>query len=135
MLYTTRQQQSQPHGQQSPHEGHTGKAQALHPRQRARTLPGQQQRFEARLASWRKEGGADRDYALAAQVTAPILVQWGAAGPVIPSAMHREIAAAFRGAKVQVMSYPELGHKLVMEDPARTAGDAEKFLNGMNIPR
>ena len=98
------------------------------------TLPGQQQRFEARLASWRKEGGADRDYALAAQVTAPILVQWGAAGPVIPSAMHREIAAAFRGAKVQVMSYPELGHKLVMEDPARTAGDAEKFLNGMNIP-
>lgn len=92
------------------------------------TLPDQQRRFEARLASWRQEGGAERDYALAARVTAPILVQWGAAGPVIPNAMHQEIAAAFRSAKVDVISYPDLGHKLVLEDPVRTSRDAERYL-------
>ena len=93
------------------------------------TQPDQQRQFEARLASWRKEGGADRDYALAAKVVAPVLVQWGAAGPVIPSAMHRDIADAFRGTDVKVITYPNLGHKLVMEDPTATARDVELFLS------
>lgn len=97
------------------------------------TLPGQQQRFERRLASWRSDGGAERDFALAGQITVPVLVQWGGAGPVLQSDMQCGIASAFRAPRTRVIVYPELGHKLVMEDPARTARDALAFLDGADV--
>ena len=99
------------------------------------TVPGQQQRFEARLASWRRKGGPERDFALAGQIRVPVLIQWGAAGPVLPSELHCTIAAAFTGTRVQVISYPDLGHKLVLEDPARTARDALRFIDGEAVGR
>ena len=97
------------------------------------TLPGQQQRFERRLALWRSEGGAPRDFELAGQIAVPVLVQWGGAGPVLHADMQCEIASAFRAARTRVVIYPELGHKLVMEDPVRTARDALAFLDGADV--
>lgn len=97
------------------------------------TLPGQQQRFDARLAAWRKNGGAEQDFATAAKITVPVLVQWGERGPVLPRDLHCVIAGAFAGAPVRVISYPELGHKLVMEDPVKTARDALAFIEGKDV--
>lgn len=92
------------------------------------TLPGQEERFQARLTSWRNTGGATNDFDLAAKITVPTLIQWGAAGPVLPREMHCEIASAFTGTAVQMISYGDLGHKLVLEDPARTSRDALAFV-------
>jgi pimeloyl-ACP methyl ester carboxylesterase len=92
------------------------------------TQPGQQQRFRTRIETWRASGGPDRDFALAAQVTVPVLIQWGAAGPVLPQELHCTIASAFTRAPVRVITYPGVGHKLVMEDPVRTAQDALGFI-------
>jgi pimeloyl-ACP methyl ester carboxylesterase len=92
------------------------------------TLPGQQQRFTQRLATWRRDGGPARDYALAARVTAPTLIQWGGAGPVLPRELFCSISAAFTSTRVSVIIYPALGHMLVLEDPAGTARDALAFI-------
>jgi pimeloyl-ACP methyl ester carboxylesterase len=92
------------------------------------TQPGQQARFRQRIATWRASGGPDRDFALAAQVRSPVLIQWGAAGPVLPQELHCTIASAFTQAPVRVITYPGVGHKLVMEDPVRTAQDALAFI-------
>jgi len=97
------------------------------------TLPGQQQRFERRLALWRSDGGAARDFDLAGRVTVPVLLQWGGAGPVLHADMQCGIASAFRAAPTRVVVYPELGHKLVLEDPQRTARDALAFLAGAEV--
>jgi pimeloyl-ACP methyl ester carboxylesterase len=97
------------------------------------TLPGQQQRFERRLALWRSDGGAERDFDLAGRITVPVLLQWGGAGPVLHADMQCGIASAFRAAPTRVIIYPELGHKLVMEDAARTARDALAFLDGAEV--
>lgn len=97
------------------------------------TLPGQERRFQSRLALWRSDGGAPRDFALAGQLTVPVLVQWGGAGPVLHADMQCEIASAFRAARTRVVIYPDLGHKLVMEDPVRTARDALAFVDGADV--
>ncbi len=97
------------------------------------TLPGQQQRFERRLALWRSDGGTERDFALAGQITVPVLVQWGGAGPVLHADMQCGIASAFRAPRTRVVIYPDLGHKLVMEDPLRTARDALAFIDGADV--
>jgi pimeloyl-ACP methyl ester carboxylesterase len=92
------------------------------------TQPGQQARFRTRIATWRASGGPERDFALAARVAVPVLIQWGGAGPVLPQELHCTIASAFTGAPVRVITYPDVGHKLVMEDPVRTAQDALAFI-------
>jgi pimeloyl-ACP methyl ester carboxylesterase len=99
------------------------------------TLPGQQQRFDARLVGWRQRGGAKEDFATAAKITVPVLLQWGERGPVLPTHLHCAIANAFVNAPVRVISYPELGHKLVMEDAERTARDALAFIDGAEVGR
>lgn len=91
-------------------------------------LPGEQQQFRQRIATWLQGGGAARDYALAAGVSAPTLIQWGAAGPVLPKEMFCAIADAFKATRVRVIVYPKLGHMLVLEDPAVTARDALAFI-------
>lgn len=91
-------------------------------------LPGREREFRARIASWRSRGGPDRDFKLAAKVGAPVLIQWGLKGPVLPPELHCKVAEAFTGTSVRVISYPDLGHKLVMEDPVRTARDALAFI-------
>lgn len=92
------------------------------------TLPGQEEAFQARLTSWRNTGGAKSDFDLASKITVPTLIQWGAAGPVLPRELHCEIAGAFTGTAVRMISYRDLGHKLVLEDPVRTARDARAFI-------
>lgn len=97
------------------------------------TLPGQQERFAARLANWRSSGGAELDFALAGKIQVPTLVQWGLAGPVLPSDIQCAITSAFTATQARVASYPDLGHKLVLEDPRRTALDALAFLDGRAV--
>lgn len=92
------------------------------------TQPGQQQRFRTRIGTWRASGGPDGDFALAAQVTVPVLIRWGAAGPVLPPELHCTVASAFTRAPVRVSTYPDVGRELVMEDPVRTAQDALRFM-------
>jgi pimeloyl-ACP methyl ester carboxylesterase len=92
------------------------------------SLPGQEDAHRLRIKTWYSDGGAERDFATAARVTVPILVQWGVAGPVLPEDIQCEITTAFINAEVRVISYPNLGHKLVMEDPRTTAQDAARFL-------
>ena len=91
-------------------------------------LPGQEQRFRKRIDVWYAGGGPDRDYATASKVVAPTFIQWGASGPVLPSELFCEIAAAFSSTSPRMIQYPDLGHKLVMEAPARTARDALTFI-------
>ncbi len=93
------------------------------------TLPGQQQRFRRRIALWLKGGGAKADYALAAAIKVPTLIQWGGAGPVLPKEMFCAIADAFKSTPVRVIVYPQLGHMLVLEDPVLTARDALAFID------
>lgn len=92
------------------------------------TLPDQEQRFQKRLDVWWSGGGPDRDYATAGNVTAPTFIQWGASGPVLPTELFCEIAAAFASTSPRMIQYSDLGHKLVMEDPVRTARDALVFI-------
>lgn len=92
--------------------------------------PGQQQEFRARIARWYRDGGPDRDYALAGRVTVPVLIQWGEAGPVLPRELFCTVAAGFTGADVRVITYPGIGHMPVLEDPATTSRDALVFMSG-----
>ena len=92
------------------------------------TLPGQEQRFRKRIDVWYASGGPERDYATAGKVLAPTFIQWGASGPVLPAELFCEIAAAFSSTSPRMIQYSDLGHKLVMEDPVRTARDALAFV-------
>jgi pimeloyl-ACP methyl ester carboxylesterase len=95
--------------------------------------PGQQQEFRARIARWYRDGGPDRDYALAGRIAVPVLIQWGEAGPVLPKELFCTVALAFSAADVRVISYPGIGHMPVLEDPGATARDALVFMTGGEI--
>jgi len=97
------------------------------------SLPERREEQQRLIDSWYAAGGPDRDYQLARQVTAPVLIQWGAAGPVLPLELQCEIADAFSSTTVRVITYPDLGHKLVMEDARRTARDAARYLDGEEV--
>lgn len=85
------------------------------------------------IQKWYELGGPERDFEWASGVTAPVLVQWGVAGPVLPENIQCEITEAFKNAEVRVVSYSDLGHKLIMEDPVRTARDAARYLKGEDV--
>jgi pimeloyl-ACP methyl ester carboxylesterase len=95
--------------------------------------PGQQQEFRARIARWYRDGGPDRDYALAARITVPVLIQWGESGPVLPKELFCTVAAAFTAADVRVITYPGIGHMPVLEDSATTSRDALVFMTGGEV--
>ncbi len=96
-------------------------------------LPDQRHRQQQLIDKWYELGGPERDFKTAGKVTSPVLVQWGVAGPVLPEEIQCEIVEAFTGTTVSVIAYADLGHKLVMEDPTRTARDAARFLNGDDV--
>ena len=96
-------------------------------------LPDRLSDQQLRIDNWYEWGGPDRDFELASRVTAPTLVQWGVAGPVLPKEIQCQITEAFENAEVRVIAYPDLGHKLVMEDPVRTARDAARYLRGEDV--
>ncbi len=66
--------------------------------------------------------------AIAARVTAPTLIQWAGQSPVLGADGLEQVSAMFTAADVTTIRYPELGHKLMLEDPARTVADARAFL-------
>ena len=92
------------------------------------SLPGQQQRFRERIATWLRSGGADRDFVLASKVTVPTLIQWGEAGPVLPQQLFCDVAAAFTATPVRMIRYAGIGHMPILEDPIQTARDALAFI-------
>jgi pimeloyl-ACP methyl ester carboxylesterase len=95
--------------------------------------PGRRQEQQRLIDKWYELGGPERDYELAARVTTPVFIQWGAAGPVLPLELQCEIARAFSATDVRVVTYSDLGHKLAMEDAARTARDAVRYLRGEEV--
>lgn len=96
-------------------------------------FPAQSEEFRLLINEWYRLGGPERDFETAATVTAPLLLQWGAAGPVLPLELQCEVAGAFASASVSVIAYADLGHKLMLEDPVRTARDAAAFLAGKTV--
>ncbi|MGC6329240.1 alpha/beta fold hydrolase [Rhizorhabdus sp. FW153] len=75
-------------------------------------------------AVWAK-GAADD----AAQVTAPILLQWGDRDPVLPKALASKAVSQFEQAKVDVIHYPDVGHYPMLELPSETAKDLRTWLD------
>ena len=96
-------------------------------------LPGRLDDQQLRIDKWYQWGGPERDFEIAGKVTAPTLVQWGVAGPVLPQDIQCAITEAFKNAEVHVVAYADLGHKLIMEDPGRTARDAAGYLRGEDV--
>jgi len=66
--------------------------------------------------------------AIAAAVTAPTLIQWAGQSPVLGADGLSQVTAMFTATDVRTIRYPELGHKLTLEDPAQTVADARAFL-------
>jgi pimeloyl-ACP methyl ester carboxylesterase len=93
-------------------------------------LPNRREHQQLLIRKWYEQGGPERDFEAAGKVTTPVLVQWGMAGPVLPPDILCEITSAFVSANVRVIAYAGLGHKLVMEDPVRTARDAARYVDG-----
>ena len=63
----------------------------------------------------------------AGKVTAPILLQWGDADPVLPPYLSKEAVKEFANSKVSRIHY-DLGHYPQLEGPQETIGDLRKFL-------
>ena len=66
----------------------------------------------------------------AARITRPILIQWAGKSPVLTTAGLERVAPMFTSADVTIIEYPDLGHKLMLEDPERTVADTRIFLLG-----
>ncbi len=93
------------------------------------TIPGGFARVKAyweanKKAVWAKGAAGD-----AAQVTAPILLQWGDRDPVLPKALASKAVSQFEQAKVDVIHYPDVGHYPMLELPAETAKDLRTWLD------
>ena len=65
-----------------------------------------------------------------AAIKTPTLVLWGEQDHIIPVANARLFADAIPGAKL--ITYPDAGHLPQLEIPARSAGDVDAFLKGLN---
>lgn len=75
-------------------------------------------------AVWAKGAGKE-----AAQVTAPILLQWGDRDPVLPKNLAAKAVSQFQKAKVTVIHYPDVGHYPMLELPADTARDLRQWFD------
>jgi pimeloyl-ACP methyl ester carboxylesterase len=64
----------------------------------------------------------------ASRITAPILIQWAGKSPVLTADGLDRVAPLFNNTEVMVIRYPDLGHKLMLEDPGTTVADARAFL-------
>ena len=66
--------------------------------------------------------------AAAAKITAPVLLQWAGKSPVLTPAGLARVQPMFKNADLATIQYPDLGHKLMLEDPERTVADVRAFL-------
>jgi pimeloyl-ACP methyl ester carboxylesterase len=92
------------------------------------TIPGAQARVAAYLKAdiktiWKKTG-----HDAAEKVTAPVLLQWGDADPVLPAALGEAAKAHLRNAPVTLIHYRDAGHYPMLEIPEKTEADLERFL-------
>ncbi len=65
----------------------------------------------------------------AAQVTAPVLLQWGDKSQILPAAAGDATAAAFTKTKVTLIHYDNFGHYPFLEVPQETLPDLKAFLD------
>ena len=65
---------------------------------------------------------------VASRITVPVLLQWAGQSPVLTSDGLDRVQPMFKNADLTTIRYPDLGHKLMLEDPERTVADARAFL-------
>lgn len=66
--------------------------------------------------------------AAAGKITGPVLLQWAGKSPVLTTDGLNQVAPMFSATDLKVIQYPDLGHMLTYEDPARTVADVRAFL-------
>ena len=64
----------------------------------------------------------------AARITAPTLIQWAGKSPVLASDGLDRMALMFTNTSSKTIRYPNLGHKLMLEEPVRIVADVRAFL-------
>jgi pimeloyl-ACP methyl ester carboxylesterase len=65
-----------------------------------------------------------------ARISAPTLIMWGEANPALSPDVANQFQSNLTNAKeTDVIVYPGVGHKILLEAPTKTARDAEQFLN------
>ncbi len=90
--------------------------------------PGTQSRIAAYFKAdsqtiWRTTGHSDAE-----KITAPVLLQWGDADPVLPAALGEDARARLSNAKVTLIHYANAGHYPMLEIPQQTVKDLQEFL-------
>ncbi|MBT0671007.1 alpha/beta hydrolase [Novosphingobium profundi] len=86
--------------------------------------------YEAnKKAVWAKGAGDE-----AAQITAPILLQWGDADPVLPKYLAADAVKEFSSTHVDVIHYPDVSHYPMLELPEKTGDDLRHWLDKTAAP-
>jgi len=99
--------------------------------QATNTIPGAQAHIAAYLKAdlqtiWKRTGHDEAE-----KITAPVLLQWGDADPVLPPTLADDAKAHFRNAAVTLIHYPDAGHYPMLEIPERTEADLAVFLKAL----
>ncbi|MDX2223859.1 MAG: alpha/beta hydrolase [Rhodospirillaceae bacterium] len=89
--------------------------------------PGQAALMRKQMAANRRLVGANSLPQTLGQLRMPVLLQWAGKSPVLPEQLIERIKGMFN-APLTLVQYPDLGHKLMIEDPERTVADVERFL-------
>lgn len=65
------------------------------------------------------------------RITAPVLILWGEENPQLPVEHAEQYAQALKNAdRIKIHIYPEIGHVIPLEAPARSAADTAVFIEG-----
>lgn len=91
-------------------------------------LPGAAKRQRAFIAANVKLFHSVNVAALAANVRVPVLLQWCSLDTVIAQSEAQSVAD-FKNTKVDLITYKDLGHFPMWEDPDRFTGDLKTFLD------
>lgn len=97
-------------------------------------IPGAQRHIAAYLQADLKSIWKDTGHGAAARVTAPVLLQWGDADPVLPAYLAEDAKSRLEHAAVTVIHYADAGHYPMLEIPQRSEADLETFLTGIYPP-
>lgn len=91
-------------------------------------IPGAQRHIAAYLQADLKSIWKNTGHGEAEKVTAPTLLQWGDADPVLPPYLAADAKSRLKNATVTVIHYADAGHYPMLEIPQRTEADLERFL-------
>jgi pimeloyl-ACP methyl ester carboxylesterase len=84
----------------------------------------------AEMARMRQYVGGDIPK-LMTKLTAPTLVMWGEANPVVPIDQAYKIVDMLENATVRLITYAGVGHMAVLEAPEATSADIRAYLDEM----